>query len=210
MRRFASYLAMTISLALPILLPEVLLAATTSFPSGSGPMVTDTIDGVTVTFSTTGSGGFSQWSDTDPSLRNVGFAAYTLEFSMPVTDLSFDIGGLDTDWDDHFWSFEADGDAAAITIGAPLNSSIIFNRHAAVWDGNQLYHGGNQDTGARVFLGSTAVTLLTFSSSGNWDSSHWVFFDNFSFEPVPEPATLSLLALGGLALIRRRKRHAFV
>ena len=28
--------------------------------------------------------------------------------------------------------------------------------------------------------------------------------------PVPEPATLSLLALGGLALIRRRKRHAFV
>ena len=28
--------------------------------------------------------------------------------------------------------------------------------------------------------------------------------------PVPEPAALSLLALGGLALVRRRKRHAFV
>jgi peptide-N4-(N-acetyl-beta-glucosaminyl)asparagine amidase len=29
--------------------------------------------------------------------------------------------------------------------------------------------------------------------------------DGFSFEPVPEPATLSLLALGGLALLKRRR-----
>ena len=32
------------------------------------------------------------------------------------------------------------------------------------------------------------------------------FADNASFEVTPEPATMSLLALGGLALIRRKKR----
>jgi len=32
--------------------------------------------------------------------------------------------------------------------------------------------------------------------------------DDLTFEPVPEPATLSLLALGGLELVRRRKRRA--
>jgi len=31
---------------------------------------------------------------------------------------------------------------------------------------------------------------------------------SFEARPVPEPATLSLLALGGLALLRRRKQRA--
>ena len=33
------------------------------------------------------------------------------------------------------------------------------------------------------------------------------YFDNISLELVPEPATLSLLGLGGLALIRRHRNH---
>ena len=39
------------------------------------------------------------------------------------------------------------------------------------------------------------------------DNDSQVLIDNVSINPVPEPATLSLLALGALALLRRRRRR---
>jgi len=41
------------------------------------------------------------------------------------------------------------------------------------------------------------------SWSARWD---WMVSDGVSLDVVPEPATMSLLALGALALIRRRRR----
>ena len=40
----------------------------------------------------------------------------------------------------------------------------------------------------------------------DYSDSYPAYFDNFYVGDVPEPATMSLLALGGLALIRRRRR----
>lgn len=191
-------------------LSDPLFALTTTFPSGSGSTVSDTVGGVTVTFSTTGD--FSQWdqqtSATDPSLRNIGFANYQLSFSTPIQSLSFDIGGLDTTWGDVIHSFLADNNPIGLTTGPPTNISQGFNLHMAVWNGSQLLPGSEEDNGARVFFGSTAISTLKFSSSGTSSgSNHWIHYDNFSFVAVPEPATCSTaVSMCGLVLVLLRRR----
>jgi len=35
-----------------------------------------------------------------------------------------------------------------------------------------------------------------------------MYYDDISLIEIPEPATMSLLALGGLAMLRRRRRRA--
>jgi hypothetical protein len=57
----------------------------------------------------------------------------------------------------------------------------------------------NKNSAVLVATGNRSVIHL---KSGHTGGS--TFYDNISF--VPEPATLSLLALGGLAILRRRQR----
>ena len=194
---------------------SVVFAETTTFPSGSGSMVTDTIGGLTVSFATTGD--FSQWnqqtSSTDPSLRNIGFANYELSFSAPIRNLSFDVGGLDTSWGDVVHSFRADGDDIPLSLGMPLNISQGFNLHMAVWNGSQLGPGSGEDNGARVFFGPIHISTLTFSSLGTSSgSNHWILFDNFAFEVVPEPTgfLIAVIACGlcGASTVNRHRRRS--
>ena len=49
--------------------------------------------------------------------------------------------------------------------------------------------------------GSTSKAELLFYGGGNW-----VYADNLEINYIPEPCTLSLLALGGLTLARKRKQ----
>jgi len=66
--------------------------------------------------------------------------------------------------------------------------------------------------GGAVFLsGSDTVTAGmpnedAFATNDIWqNASHTVYYDNLSVDPTPEPATLALLALGGLAMLRRKQ-----
>ncbi len=56
---------------------------------------------------------------------------------------------------------------------------------------------------------NTTTTITTGSNAGFGGKYKWNYplglFDNFVVAEVPEPATMSLLALGSLALIRRKK-----
>ena len=71
---------------------------------------------------------------------------------------------------------------------APDGSSRMFARGFEFWDETDLVRGPN---------GALYVTECPRAGGG------------IIYEIVPEPAALSLLALGGIALIRRRKKHAF-
>ena len=65
---------------------------------------------------------------------------------------------------------------------------------------------GEYGTGGRDFVHGTLTGTL--ANGDSLDSEFYIYGDS-RIVLTPEPATLSLLALGGLALVRRRKRGMF-
>jgi len=70
---------------------------------------------------------------------------------------------------------------------------------------------------APIWVTDTGLGLLSFVGSGRWDPSPGVYPTNLdggpanlyaagTFEFTPEPATLLLLALGGLGVLTRRRK----
>ncbi len=67
---------------------------------------------------------------------------------------------------------------------------------------------GDLSTFTLYVLDPTILDLgeAIFEFQLNGEAGSQVLLDNITIQPVPEPATLSLLVLGGLALIRRRRK----
>lgn len=90
------------------------------------------------------------------------------------------------------------------TLGGPGgsgNSLLIY-----VGDLN-LYVGSISNSFGGEFWGFTSDTPFTSVKlvGGSGSNQQNYSLDNMVYSSVPEPATLSLLALGGLAMIRRRR-----
>lgn len=52
----------------------------------------------------------------------------------------------------------------------------------------------------------TATAASTRLEVTGWEANQYINADDFSVSPVPEPASMAILGMGALALLRRRRR----
>ena len=85
-----------------------------------------------------------------------------------------------------------------LTLEFDLNTKVLTGTVATL-GGSQLGQHSITDTGTVRTGGWVAITDYYGVSANS------VYWDNFEYEVIPEPATIGLLSLGLLGLLRRRK-----
>jgi hypothetical protein len=87
------------------------------------------------------------------------------------------------------------------------NLTIALTRTASGIDMDVTYAGVTYTTVSDTSnIVDAFDTLAIFNGGDGADASSRMYLDRVTVDVVPEPATMSLLGLGGLALIRRRRR----
>ena len=117
-------------------------------------------------------------------------------YELTVTDIagrtagsSTGVGGVDR------WAASADGGA----YGWVINESATANNTSASWD---ITDTTGETVGLRYFASPTAAGGSWGFSGINGGNSIVI---NGTTQAIPEPATMSLLGLGALAMVLRRK-----
>ncbi len=122
-----------------------------------------------------------------------------VQYTQPTSAFSgeiWDVDGVSVQQSEK-WTIEVYGDDG----GSPFSDSFESPEGTA--------NGAGSLDGKAWFFEYTApdgveIDEIRFVFSGTKTNGIGLAFDNFNSTAIPEPATLSLLALGGLALLRRR------
>lgn len=127
----------------------------------------------------------------DPDDEMLGGSIF-FDFDMPVSSFGFDLVDIDRFEQDGFVKLYSGNDSVMIEFGDLLDSDLFGNRTA-----NRV---------APLIATELGIGLID-KAEIHFDKSGAV--DNVVFEPVPEPATLPLIAAGlGALAVRRRRRNA--
>ena len=127
---------------------------------------------------------------------------------VPVTENTFQFRGSSATWTslsspqkNTWYHIEVDlstQDKGAGTYGR-LGSGTFVGR---IYQGNTLLTGANN---SQTFYGNGNYNGIGFTAQGG-DTASTVYVDNLSTGPVPEPASLGLLGLGAVAMLRRTRK----
>ena len=121
-------------------------------------------------------------------------AQLTISFNLPVTELVMEFDAMQGGYQ---------GDTVTASTGAwtsfPATLSLSGQTLISTAVGISPGGSGVDDDLLATLTFATPVNSITFTSAGAFA------MDAFTANVVPEPMTASLLALGGLALVRRRR-----
>ncbi len=170
----------------------------TNYLAGFGITVSDVTPGTTLTVENLSVSMFVP--QTPPNAlhqqNNANGESYTLNFSPALSSLSFtrcaELPGPDG-IAYPYWS--------ATAYDGSLQIGQVSEDAYSLWPYN-----GSKPAHTYAFTGSHITSLVVYGNAYNFAACSTLMIDDIVLTPTPEPATLSLLALGALAMLRRRMR----
>ena len=121
--------------------------------------------------------------------------------------LTLQTAPADPNWDNlifnHWYRQTVTWDAASNQITQTTLRDMTANGSTFTLNPTGWYLTGGANN---VLAQSLATDVRLFVSGGNANSTNLGGYDNFSVTPVPEPASMAILGMGALALIRRRRK----